>query len=255
VAEVAENLQAGAVAATGRRTQRPGEWSAAVDYEAAASVLEVVSISRDPRDVRLVGLLAILCSGLSFVVLLCVGVIIFQQFKKPVVITVVKQGNEVIEINDVTRGASVAGVTMRPGDITNDEKVQIAKELARGIHRINPVMRDDDNMRLINLMEGATAKQFAGDMKNSGLLKRQVEEKWTANWTPLDSSVVEGMPNTVRVLGRQELIKVVGGNRIEESHTYSMDVVLVLDERGRDPRNLNTGLRVIKFSVKEIKER
>lgn len=251
MAEIAENLTGGKSA----RSRYSTSWGARDASGADDNAGEVISISRDPRDVRLVGLLAILCSGLSFVVLLCVGVIIYQQFKKPVVITVVKQAGEVIEIKDMTQGAGVAGVTMRPGDVTSDEKVQIAKELARGIHRINPVTRDDDNAQLINLMEGATAKQFASDMRNSGLLKRQVEEKWTANWTPLDSSVVEGMPNTVRVLGRQDLIKVAGGNRVEETHTYSMDVVLVLDEKGRDPRNLNTGLRVLKFSVKEIKDR
>jgi hypothetical protein len=216
---------------------------------------DIFCISRDVRDVKLIGALSIIIMSLSFILLLCVGLLIYQYFKKPTVITIVKSGDEVVSINDLTTGISHAGVSMRPGDITSDEKHQVAGELAQGIYKINPLTRDEDLKRLINLMDPATAREYVLEIKNSGLLKRQVDEKWTANWTMLDTSVVEGMPNTVRVLGRQDLIKVVGQQRIEESHTYSMDVLLVMDEKGREPRNLNTGLRVLRFTIKEIKER
>lgn len=213
---------------------------------------DVVVVTRDPYDKKLIAFLSFFSCGLLVILSLTVSLLIYKHFKKPTVITVVKQGNEVVEINDLSTDRSAMGVSMRPGDITDDEKIQIAKALARGLYRINPLTRDDDNAQLINLMEGPTAKQYWDDVKNSGLVARQASERWSANWTPVDASIVGGMPNTVRVLGRQDLSKVVGDKKIEETHTFSIEVVLVLDERGRDPRNLNTGLRVRVFSVKEI---
>lgn len=215
----------------------------------------VISTGRDPRDLRLIGILSISSVVLAIALSACIGLLIFKEFKKPTVITVVKSGNDVVEINDLSQPtAGAMGVSMRPGDITDDEKLQIAEALARGLYRINPVTRADDNRQLVDLMVGPTATEFVNGLKSSGMVRRQVDEKWSASWTKMDSSVVGGMPNTVRVLGRQDLIKVINGQRVEESHTYSIDVVLTVDEKGRDARNLNTGLRVLKFTIREIRE-
>jgi hypothetical protein len=101
-------------------------------------------------------------------------------------------------------------------------------------------------------MVPASALLFARYLKQTGVLDKQRAESWQAVWTPQDISIDGADPYTVRVIGKQEITKVIAGATQQETRQLSLTLKLVADPQRRADRNLRSGFLIGSFDYKEL---
>jgi hypothetical protein len=102
------------------------------------------------------------------------------------------------------------------------------------------------------MMVPNSALLFARYLKQTGILDKHRAESWQAVWTPQDISVDGVDPYTVRVIGKQEITKVVSGAPQQETRQLHLTFKLVADPLRRADRNLRSGFLISGFDYKEI---
>jgi hypothetical protein len=208
-------------------------------------------LHRDPEDVRTI--LSLTMTSLLLVALLLASVSfnIWQYWRRPDRIVVDRSSGRVLMINNREYGDTEA-VELGPDKLTNADKQYIAREFARALYQIDPATRPRDIERALLMMVPASALRFARYLKQEGVLDRQRAESWQAVWTPQDISIDGTDPYTVRVIGRQEITKVVAGAVQQETRQLSLTLKLAADPRRRADRNLRSGFLVASIDYKEL---
>jgi hypothetical protein len=97
-----------------------------------------------------------------------------------------------------------------------------------------------------------SALKFARYLKQEGILDKQRAESWQAVWTPQDISIDRIDPYTVRVIGKQEITRVVASAAQGESRQLNLTLKLVADPQRRADRNLRSGFLVASIDYKEL---
>jgi hypothetical protein len=208
-------------------------------------------LHRDPVDVRAILSLTWMGMLLSLLLVVSLGFNIYQYWRRPDRIVVDRSSGRVLVINDREYGATEA-VSIGPDRLTNADKQYIAGEFVRAIYQLDPATRNKDIEKALRMMVPNTALEFAQYLKRNGILDRQRAESQQAVWTPQDISVDQADPYLVRVIGKQEITKFVGGAAQTETKQLSMTLKLVADPMRRADRNLRSGFLVARFSDKEL---
>jgi hypothetical protein len=206
---------------------------------------------RDPADVRT--LLSMAWTGTLLVLLLLASVAfnIWQYWRRPDRIVVDRSSGRVLMINDREYGETEA-VKLGPDKLTNADKQYLAGEFVKAIYQVDPATRPRDIERALRMMAPASALLFARYLKQTGILDKQRAEAWQAVWTPQDISVDGADPYTVRVIGKQEITKMIAGATQQETRQLSLTLKLAADPQRRADRNLRSGFLVASFDYKEI---
>src|SRR5262249_10985936 len=166
------------------------------------------TLFRDPADVRTI--LSMAWTGILLVLLLLASVAfnIWQYWRRPDRIVVDRSSGRVLMINDREYGET-EGVKLGPDRLTGAGKQEIAGGIVKAIYQVDPAPRTRDIERALRMMVPARALLFARYLKQAGVLDKQRAESWQAIWTPQDISVDGADPYTVRVIGKQEITKVI----------------------------------------------
>jgi hypothetical protein len=221
----------------------------------APGAFEAVSIPtalhRDPVDVRTILSLTWMGILLAMLLVVSLGFNIYQYWRRPDRIVVDRSSGRVLMINDREYGATEA-VNFGPYRLTNADKQYIAGEFVRAIYQIDPTTRNKDIEKALRMMVPSSALAFAQFLKRNGVLDRQRAESQQSVWTPQDVSVDQADPYTVRVIGKQEVTKIVGGAAQTETRQLSMTLKLVADPLRRADRNLRSGFLIARFDDKEL---
>jgi hypothetical protein len=206
---------------------------------------------RDPADVRTI--LSMTWTGTLLVLLLLASVAfnIWQYWRRPDRIVVDRLSGRVLMINDREYGETEA-VRLGPDRLTGADKQYIAGEFVKAIYQVDPATRPRDIERALRMMVPASALLFARYLKETGVLDKQRSESWQAVWTPQDISVDGVDPYTVRVIGKQEITKVIAGATQQETRQLSLTLKLVADPQRRADRNLRSGFLIASFDYKEL---
>src|SRR5215475_4527456 len=206
---------------------------------------------RDPADVRTI--LSMAWTGTLLVLLLLASVAfnIWQYWRRPDRIVVDRSSGRVLMINDREYGETEA-VKFGPDKLTDADKQYIAGEFVKAIYQVDPATRPRDIERALRMMVPASALLFARYLKQAGILDKQRSESWQAVWTPQDISVDVADPYTVRVIGRQEITKVIAGATQQEARQLNLTLKLVADPQRRADRNLRSGFLIASFDYKEL---
>ena len=206
---------------------------------------------RDPADVRTI--LSMSWTGTLLVLLLLASVAfnIWQYWRRPDRIVVDRSSGRVLMINDREYGETEA-VNLGPDKLTNADKQYLAGEFVKAIYQVDPATRPRDIERALRMMAPASALLFARYLKQTGILDKQRAESWQAVWTPQDISVDGADPYTVRVIGKQEITKMIAGATQQETRQLSLTLKLVADPQRRADRNLRSGFLVASFDYKEL---
>jgi hypothetical protein len=154
-------------------------------------------------------------------------------------------------INDREYGETEA-MKLGPDRLTSADKQYIAGEFVKAIYQVDPATRPRDIERALRMMVPNSALLFARYLKESGILDKQRSESWQAIWTPQDISVDGADPYTVRVIGKQEITKVIANSTQKEARQLSLTLKLVADPQRRADRNLRSGFLVTSFDYKEL---
>jgi len=220
-------------------------------HEAVADISHVPVLSRDPVDVRTI--LSLTWTGLLLTLLLIASLSfnIYQYWRRPDRIVVDRSNGRVLMINDRQYGETEA-VQFGPDRLTAADKQYLAGEFVKAIYQIDPATRPKDIERALRMMAPNSALKFAQYLKRTGILDKQRAESHQAMWTPQDISVDQADPYTVRVIGKQEITKVISGSAQTETRQMSLTLKLVADPLRRADRNLRSGFLVARFDDKEL---
>jgi hypothetical protein len=221
------------------------------ERNAAVAQSSLQTFYRDPADVRTI--LSMAWTGTLLVLLLLASVAfnIWQYWRRPDRIVVDRSSGRVLMINDREYGETEA-VRFGPDRLTGADKQYIAGEFVKAIYQVDPATRPRDIERALRMMVPASALLFARYLKQTGVLDKQRAESWQAVWTPQDVSVDGVDPYTVRVIGKQEITKVIAGSTQQETRQLNLTLKLVADPQRRADRNLRSGFLVASIEYKEL---
>jgi hypothetical protein len=208
-------------------------------------------LHRDPADIRTI--LSLTWMGLLFTVLLLmsVGLNIYQYMRRPDRIVVDRSSGRVLMINDREYGATDAA-QLGPDRLTPDDKKYISREFARLIYGIDQATRAKDMEQAIRMMVPGSAVKFAKWLKETGTLDKQRAESWQTVWTEQNTEVDRTDPYLLRILGRQQITKLASGAAQQETRRLSLTLKLAADPQGRADHNKRTGFLVAWFDEKEV---
>ncbi len=232
-------------------TETDGADGAVERREAGADLSHVHVLSRDTADVRTI--LSLTWTGMLLALLLVASLAfnIYQYWRRPDRIVVDRSNGRVLMINNRQYGETEA-VQFGPDRLTNADKQYLAGEFVKAIYQIDPATRPKDIERALRMMAPNSALKFAQHLKRTGILDKQRAESQQAIWTPQDISVDQADPYTVRVIGKQEITKVISGAAQTETRQLSLTLKLVADPLRRADRNLRSGFLVARFDDKEL---
>jgi hypothetical protein len=217
----------------------------------AESVSSHPAIYRDPNDIRTIyQLLSVLLITLALFVLSAAGNA-WQYWRRPDRIVIDRSGGRVLMINDRQFGETDA-VKMAPDHPTDADKKYLVGEFVKSLYAVNPTTRAPDIKTALEMMVPQAATRFAAYLREQHVLERQKAESWQAVWTPQDVTVDRVDPFTVRVIGRQEITKVVNNQVVQETKQLQHTVKLVADPAGRTDQNRRMGFLVAAIDYKEI---
>ena len=221
------------------------------ERNAAVAQSSLQTFYRDPADVRTI--LSMAWTGTLLVLLLLASVAfnIWQYWRRPDRIVVDRSSGRVLMINAREYGETEA-VRFGPDRLTGADKQYIAGEFVKAIYQVDPATRPRDIERALRMMVPNSALLFARYLKQTGVLDKQRAESWQAVWTPQDISIDGADPYTVRVIGKQEITKVIANSTQKEARQLSLTLKLVADPQRRADRNLRSGFIVASFDYKEL---
>lgn len=217
----------------------------------AATTSDIRVLHRDPADVRTI--LRLAATGMLLVLLLLISIAFnfYQYVRRPDRIVVDRTSGRVLQINDRDYGETEA-VQLGPDRLTTADKQYITGEFVRALYQIDPATRPRDIERALRMMVPDSALKFARYLKQEGVLEKQRAESWQAVWTPQDISVDRADPYTVRVIGKQEITKVIAGVTEHETRQLNLTLKLVADSQRRADRNLRSGFLIAALDYKEL---
>jgi hypothetical protein len=210
-----------------------------------------MALYRDPNDVRTIfQLLSALMIVLALFALSAVGNA-WQYWRRPDRIVVDRSDGRVLMINDRVYGETDA-VKMLPDYPGESDKKYLVTEFVRSLYAVNPATRAADIKTALEMMVPQSALKFAAYLKDQRILEQQRTESWQAVWTPQDISIDRVDPYTVRVIGRQEITKLINNQVVQETKQLQLTVKLVSDPAGRTDQNKLMGFLVAAIDYKEI---
>jgi len=232
-------------------TETTGADGAVGRLDAGADISPIQVLHRDPADVRTI--LSLTWTGMLFALLLVASLAskIYQYWRRPDRIVVDRSNGRVLMINDRQYGETEA-VQFGPDRLTAADKQYLAGEFVKAVYQIDPATRPKDIERALRMMAPNSALKFAQHLKRTGILDKQRAESHQAIWTPQDISIDQADPYTVRVIGKQEITKVISGAPQTETRQLSLTLKLVADPQRRADRNLRSGFLVARFDDKEL---
>ena len=130
--------------------------------------------------------------------------------------------------------------------------VYLTGEFVRALYQVDPATRPRDIERALRMMVPDSALKFARYLKQEGILEKQRAESWQAVWTPQDITIDAADPYTVRVIGKQEITKIIAGATQREARQLNLTLKLVADPQRRADRNLRSGFLIAAFDYKEL---
>jgi hypothetical protein len=221
------------------------------ERDAAVTQPSLQPLYRDPADIRTILSMAWAGTLLVLLLLASVALNIWQYWRRPDRIVVDRSSGRVLMINDREYGETEAA-KLGPDKLTNADKQYLSGEFVKAIYQVDPATRPRDIERALRMMVPNSALLFARFLKQTGVLDKQRAESWQAVWTPQDISVDGADPYTVRVIGKQEITKVIAGATQQETRQLHLTLKLVADPQRRADRNLRSGFLVASLDYKEL---
>ena len=208
-------------------------------------------IYRDPADVRTIfQLLSSLLILVSLFVLSALGNA-WQYWRRPDRIVVDRSNGRVLLINDREFGETDA-VKLTPDRPQESDKKYLVREFIRSLYAINPTTRATDIKTALEMMVPHSATKFAAYLKEQHILEQQRAESWQTVWTPQDVTIDRNDLYTVRVIGKQDITKIINNQAIQDTKQLQLTVKLVADPAGRTEQNKRMGFLVAALDYTEI---
>lgn len=237
---------------------------------------------RHPADVRYIGWSALALTVLSVTTCLTSAAGIYAVLRRPeriLVVTkktlrvgedgrVIGETTELESVNNRQYGVVPAeGATIQPDDkpLDSDRRYCVTQWIARFCTISQAIVERDENgkvrtlrqvelMRLMRVLVPKAAESFTSYLINSKILEIEVKERWQATWELKSVTQDPSDPYLYRVVGKQVITKVVGGNPVMEERLLQFVVKVANDPRGRVEDNMMTGVQLISLDFQSLSE-
>ena len=219
----------------------------------APAVERIIDYVADPETVeanrRLMGALG-----------LCVVIILVQSafnltlyLRRPdrIVVDRTAGGDRVVVMNNREYGLTDS-VGFSPDEPSAGDKKYVVSQFLSLYYGNNPDIRDRQLNEAIQLMIASRGRELFEYLRRNRVLEQQSAESWQARWTQQQIWIDQADPFTVRVIGTQNLTRIVNQRPVEETHQLNLTVRLARDELGRDERNKRTGYQITWFGWDEL---
>ena len=225
----------------------------AVNSANTPALERVVEYVADPAQIltlhRLLGVLGVLV----VIILAQAAFNLVLYLRKPDTLVVDRTagGDKVVTFNNRTYGLTDS-VQFSPDRLTDGDKKYLATHFLELYYGHNPDHRDRQLNEALGLMVAARGREMFTYLKQNRILEQQAAESWQAVWTPQQVTVDAADPFTVRVIGVQQLTRIVNQQPVEEAHQLNVTVKLAKDELGRADRNQRTGYQITWFGWQQL---
>jgi hypothetical protein len=160
-------------------------------------------------------------------------------------------GDRVVTFNNREYGLT-DNVQFSPDRLTDGDKKYLATHFLELYYGNNPDRRDKQLNEALGLMVAARGREMFQYLKQNRVLEQQAGESWQAVWTPQQTTLDTADPFTVRVIGVQQLTRIVNQRPVAETRQLNVTVKLAKDELGRADRNQRTGYQITWFGWEEL---
>ena len=160
-------------------------------------------------------------------------------------------GDKVVTLDNREYGLN-EGVELRRDRLTDGDKKYLATHFLELYYGNNPDRRDQQLNEAISLMVATRGREMFNYLKQNRVLEQQASESWQAIWTPQQTNVDTADPFTVRVIGVQQLTRIINQRPVNETRQLNLTVKLAKDELGRADRNQRTGYQITWFGWEEL---
>ncbi len=224
-------------------TELPQTREAASEEEYVDAMMSVGY--RSVEDVRTIRRLSIAALVQSSLLVVSVGVIAFLA-TRPVQQVVIERAAEVDRVVAINGQPVAAGYVVGEDRPRAGDKKTLAREWSAARYTIDPLTREKDIARIYTFMEPAFAKGYAQLMTKRSEFEAEAREKRQAIWTPQLVEVDRADPYKVKVVGTWDITKKSGNGPgwAREMKQLMFTLQLIEDDRGRAPRNANTGFLI-----------
>ena len=191
---------------------------------------------------------------------ICVVIILVQSafnltlyLRRPdrIVIDRTAGGDRVVMLNNREYGLTDS-VAFSPDEPSAGDKKYLVSQFLSLYYGNNPDIRDRQLNDAIGLMVSTRGRELFEYLRRNRVLEQQSGESWQARWTQQQIWIDQAEPFTVRVIGTQNLTRIVNQRPVEETHQLNLTVRLARDELGRDERNKRTGYQITWFGWDEL---
>ncbi len=219
----------------------------------APAIERIVDYVADPETVetnrRLMGAL-----GLCVVIILvqaAFNLTLYLRRPDRIVVDRTAGGDRVVVMNNREYGLTDS-VAFSPDEPSAGDKKYLVAQFLNLYYGNNPDIRDRQLNEAIGLMVASRGRELFEYLRRNRVLEQQSSESWQARWTQQQIWIDQSDPFTVRVIGTQNLTRIVDQRPVEETHQLNLTVRLARDELGRDERNKRTGYQITWFGWDEL---
>lgn len=199
----------------------------------AHAVERIVDYVADPETVetnsRLMGAL-----GLCVVIILvqaAFNLTLYLRRPDRIVVDRTAGGDRVVMMNNREYGLT-DNVQFSPDEPSAGDKKYLVSQFLNLYYGNNPDIRDRQLNDAIGLMIATRGRELFEYLRRNRVLEQQSSESWQARWTQQQIWIDQADPFTVRVIGTQNLTRIVGQRPVEETHQLNLTVRLARDELG-----------------------
>ena len=213
----------------------------------------VVEYVADPAQMlthyRLLGVLGVLV----VVILAQAAFNLLLYWRKPDTLVIERSNGADRVLTLDNRQYGVAGnVSLSPDRLTDGDKKYLAQHFLALYYGHDPDRRGAQLTEAMGLMVAARGREMFTYLKQNRILEQQAAESWQAVWTPQQSTVDATDPFTLRVIGIQQLTRIINQRPVTETHQLQVTLKLAKDELGRADRNQRTGYQIAWFGWEEL---
>ena len=192
------------------------------------------------------------------ILLLSLGLVVVSvlagvgYFRRPKVMVAVQtsDGQRIAQLDDVKFGATEQ-IQMGEDTLTNRDKEYLVNQFLQTFYAVDLASRAKDVPKALSFLAPTSAGSLYKVLNEQGYFQRERDEGWSASWKTDSVEVDRGDKNLLRVIGTQDLRRVMAGKTKRERIQFKLTFVLHTEGK-REDSPLRSGYWIVNFKPEEL---
>lgn len=173
-------------------------------------------------------------------------------FRRPKVMVAVQtpDGKRVAQLDDLSFGATEQ-IQMGEDNLTHRDKEYLVNQFLQTFYAVDLASRAKDVPKALSYLAPASAASLYKVLNEQGYFQRERDEGWSSLWKTDSVEVDRNDRNLLRVIGTQDLRRVMGGKTRRERIQFKFTFVLHTEGK-RENSPLRSGYWILNFKPEEL---